>query len=331
MRAFVRFCIALLFGLACALPAHAETNEVRISKQPGLQYLPLLVMEQQHLVEKHAKAMGLDVKVSWVLLNSGGTAVDALLSGNLDFVGSGISNLLVAWSGSGGQVKGVAALANLPAWVVTKNPNVKTLKDFTAADKIAVPTIRVSMQATIMQMAADKLYGESDLHHFDPFTVALGHPDALIALKAGSGSIDSHFSSPPYQEIEAKIPGVHVVANSYEILGGPHSLTCIFSSVRFHDANPKAYAAVVAALKDANEVIKRDHRNAALIYLQQSHETWPLNDLVALLGDKNVTFTAQPIRSMRWADIMYRGKSLKMQAASWKDYFFPEIHNLPGS
>lgn len=328
------FCSVLGFAMLAGLaaPAFAETNEVRISKQPGLAYLPLIVMEQNRLVEKHAQEMGLkDLKVSWVLLNSGGTSVDALLSGNLDFVGSGVSNLLVAWSGTGGKIKGAAALAAMPALVVTKNPAVKTLRDFSSSDKIAVPTIRVSMQSTMLDMVAEKLYGPNDLHHFDPFTVALGHPDAMIALQSGSGAIDAHFGIPPYSVYEAKLPGAHVVANSYEILGGPGDLTCLFSSVKFHDENPKAYAAVVAALKEATEIINRDHRNAALIYLQQTREKWPLADLVAMLNDKDYIFSATPLKAMKFADIMYRAGSIKQKAESWKDFFFPEVYNLPGT
>ena len=332
MRSFLSTLLALTFIATLATPALSETNEIRISKQPGMAYLPLLVMEQNRLVEKHAQAMGIkDLKVSWITLNSGGTSVDALLSGNIDVVGSGISNLLVAWAGTGGKIKGVAALAAMPAWVVTKNPNVKTLKDFSSADKIAVPTIRVSMQSTMLDMAAEKLYGPNDLHHFDPFTVQMGHPDALIALQSGTAGVDAHFGIPPYNIYEAKMPGAHIVARSYEIMGGPGDLTCVFSSVKFHDENPKTYAAFVAALKEATEVINRDHRNAALIYLQQTHEKWPLDDLIKMLDDKDNVFSATPMRAMKFADIMYRAGSIKMKAESWKDFFFSEVYNLPGS
>jgi NitT/TauT family transport system substrate-binding protein len=276
--------------------------------------------------------MGLaGVKVNWILLNSGGTAVDALLSGNLDMVGSGVSNLLVAWSGTGGQIKGVAPLAALPIWYVSKNPNVKALKDMSPVDKMAVPTVRVSMQSTTLAMAAEKLYGENDLHHFDPMTVALGHPDAMIALQSGSGSVNAHGSSPPYQQYEVKLPGVHTITTSYDILGGAADLTCVFSSAKFHDNNPKLYAAFLAAMKDAYEVINRDHRNAALIYLQQSHEKWPLDDVVKMLDDKNILWKLAPLRTMKYADIMYRAGNIKTKASSWKDYWFGELYNLQGS
>jgi NitT/TauT family transport system substrate-binding protein len=324
--------LALVLGCVSATPAFAETTELRISQQPGVQYLPTLVMQQNFLIEKHAKQLGLpDLKVKWITLTSGGIAMDSMLSGNLDMITSGISNLLVGWSGTGGQIKGLAAVAALPQYLVSKDPNVKTIKDFTAADKIAVPTVRVSMQSTMMAMAADQIYGDSDIHHFDPLTVALGHPDAFIALQSGSGSINAHFGSPPYQDEEVRLPGVHLVLNSYDLLGGPHSVTCVFSTVKFHDANPKVIAAFYAALKDADDLIKRDHRVAAQIYLQQSHEKWPLEMIIKELDNKQYIFQPAPLRAMRFADIMYRGATIKTKATSWKDFFFPDIANLNGS
>src|ERR1700675_5041976 len=87
--------VAIVLALAFNAAARAETSELRISKQPSIIYLPLVVMEQNKLVEKHAKAQGLgDFKVQWITFNSGGASTDALLSGNVDLVTSGVSNLL---------------------------------------------------------------------------------------------------------------------------------------------------------------------------------------------------------------------------------------------
>ena len=139
----------------------AETSEVRITKQPGLLYLPMILMETGKLIEKHAAAAGLaDVKSTWITFNSGGAATDALLAGNVDFVTSGASNMLLLWDRTKGQVKGVAACGGMPMLLLTRNPDVKTLKDFTAKDRIAVPTIKVSSQATILQMAAEQQFGD---------------------------------------------------------------------------------------------------------------------------------------------------------------------------
>lgn len=104
--------VAALFALAAAGSASAEVSELRITKQPSIIYLPLVVMEQNKLVEKHAKAAGLpEFKMTWITFNSGGAATDALLSGSVDLVTSGVSNMLLLWERTKGQVNGVTASA----------------------------------------------------------------------------------------------------------------------------------------------------------------------------------------------------------------------------
>ena len=189
------------------------------------------------------------------MFNSGGAAVDALLSGNADIVTSGATNLLTAWSATKGtpnEVRGVAGNGALPMFLLSRNPNVKTIKDFSSADKIAVPTVRVSTQAIVMQMAAEKLWGAAKTHKLDQYTVAMGHPDALLALEAGK-DVNGHFSLPPYQYEELKIPGVHIVLNSIDVTGGPASNGVSFATTKFHDANPKIIAAFLAAMAQAED------------------------------------------------------------------------------
>ena len=124
--------------------ARAEASELRIAKQPGLSYLPAVIAEKLGLVEKHAKAAGIDnLRVSWTRLTNGGASNDALLSGGVDMVISGGPNMLIMWGKTGGRVRGVVATGALPMKLVTNNPNVKTLADFGPSDRIAVPTIRV--------------------------------------------------------------------------------------------------------------------------------------------------------------------------------------------
>ncbi|MEQ1611502.1 MAG: ABC transporter substrate-binding protein, partial [Hyphomicrobiaceae bacterium] len=210
-----RLLISLLSLMLMTIGARAETNEVRITKQPGLLYLPMILMEQGKLIEKHTKAAGLgDVKTNWVTFNSGGAATDALLSGNVDFVTSGASNMLLLWDKTKGQVKGVAACGGMPMYLVTRNAAVKSLKDFTEKDKIAVPTIKVSSQATILHMAAEKEFGAGQHGKLDNITLQLGHPDATLAVLSPISEINSHFSLPPFQNIALRDAGVHKVLNS---------------------------------------------------------------------------------------------------------------------
>src|SRR5215510_11901898 len=100
MRA--RFLLGAVTGavLLCGL-VPASAAEIRLARQFSMGYLQLNVMEHQQLIEKHAKALGLnDVKVSWFTFN-GPTAVnEALISGNIDVGSGGVPGLLVLWSRS---------------------------------------------------------------------------------------------------------------------------------------------------------------------------------------------------------------------------------------
>jgi len=334
LRSFVRTIVALALAFGVIGPARADVSEVRVGRQPGLLYLPVMVIEQQQLLQKEAKKRGLgDIKVTYQVFNSGGAAVDAVLSGNIDFMTSGATNLLTVWSATTGtpnEVRGVTGAGALPMFLLSRNPNVKTIKDISSADKIAVPTVRVSTQALVMQMAASKLWGDADAHKLDQYTVALGHPDAMLGLEAGK-DVNGHFSLPPYQYAELKIPGVHMVLNSIDITGGPASNGVTFASTKFHDANPKIIAAYVAAMTEAEDFIKNNRRAAAELYLKETKEKISVDDLVKMMSDPNFVYSTAPQQTMKFADIMYRTGTIKNKPASWKDYFFAEVYNTKGS
>ncbi|HEV7820618.1 MAG TPA: ABC transporter substrate-binding protein [Burkholderiales bacterium] len=325
-------CLVLLVACGLAFPLKAEVSEIRISKQYGLPYLTVVIVEQQRLIEKHTRLMGLgDVKVSWLTIGSGGTSTDSLLAGNLDFVTSGISNMLLLWSRTGEQVKAVGAVAAVPLLLVTRNPNVKTIADFTEKDKIAVPTVKVSMQSTILGIAAQKIYGEAGRGKFDPLTVAMSAPDAAVALLSGAGEVNSHFSVPPYQNVELKSPGIHTVLDSTDVMGGPATITVIFGMTKFHDANPKTIAAIMAALREASDFIARDKRGAADMYLKATKDKISLDELTAMLESPGYRFTQAPNGTLKYAEQMFKTGVIKTQPASWKDAFFPIAHGLPGN
>jgi NitT/TauT family transport system substrate-binding protein len=334
LRSLIRLTAALVLAFAVTAPAYADVSEVHVSRQPGLVYLPIMILEQEHLLEKAAKKRGIDnLKVTFQVINSGGAAVDALLSGNVDLATSGATNLLTAWSATKGtpnEVRGVAGNGALPMLLVSRNPKVKTISDFTSADKIAVPTIRVSTQAIVMQMAAEKQWGTNEAHKLDPYTVAMGHPDAVLGLSAGK-DLTAHFSLPPYQYEELKMPGAHVVLNSIDVTGGPSSNGVTFATTKFHDANPKIIAAFVEAMAQAEELIRTNKRRAAEIYLADSKEKLTLDELVQIMSQPNFVYSTAPQQTLKFAEMMYKVGTIKNKPASWKDYFFSEVYNTKGS
>jgi NitT/TauT family transport system substrate-binding protein len=324
--------LAALLGVALlALPARAEVSEIRITRQPSIIYLATVLMEEQKLVEKHAKAAGLDLKASWLTFTSGGASTDALLSGNVDLVTSGVTNLVLLWARTRGQVKAVSAASGLPMLLVTRNPAVKTLKDFSEKDRIAVPTVKVSSQAILLQMALEQLYGPGGHTRLDPVMVQLGHPEAMLALGGGAHEVNSHFSAPPYQDEELRNPAVHAVLDSSDVVGGAVTNAVVFAHQKFHDANPKAVAAFVAALDDANAQIAQDKRKAAETYLAATKEKYPVDEIVRMIGAKNVVFSTRPENTFKLASFMAKIGLVKDGPQSWKDYFFAETHGQPGS
>jgi len=321
-------CVALA---GCGGPSStAETKEIRIPKGAGgVGFLPLLVMEKYHLIEKHA-----NVSVKW--LDVGGPAVvnDALLSGSADFIAAGPPAFLTLWDRTrdSAKVTGVAALTSLPMYLNTSNPRFRSLEDLTPQDKIAVTAVKVSIPAIIMQMYASKKYGAAEATRFDKYTVSMTHPDGVVALVSGSGAITAHFTSPPFHQREIEDPRVHTVMNSDDVMGGSTTFTMVSTTSAFREKNPTAYAAVLAAIGEANELIIKDKKMAAqLLVASGGGGGLSAEKLEKMLQSAEIQFTTTPENTLKYAEFMHSIGSLKNRPTSWKDLFFPEIHGAPGS
>jgi NitT/TauT family transport system substrate-binding protein len=325
--------VAAALSLAILPAAHAEVSEIHVSRQYGISYLPLMIMEDQKLIEKHAKASGVDVKVDWSKFASGAVMNDALLSGNLQFASGGVAPFTTLWAKtrSNLDVKAVAAINSMPLYLVTNNPKVKTLKDFTDKDKIALPAVKVSIQAVTLQMAAEKAFGAGQEHKLDHLTVSMSHPDGETALLSGKSEITAHLSSPPFQYQELEHKGMHRVLNSYDVLGGPATFNVVWTTAKFHDENPKVYAAFVAALDEATAQINGNKRAAAETYLRISKDKDSLDDILKMLNDPEIKYTTTPNNVMKYVDFMHKIGSIKVKPDSWKDMFFPNAQKLSGS
>ena len=329
-----RYGLSIAVALALAtVTARAEVSELKISKQPGLLFAPMLLMEHHKLVEKHAKGAGVpDLKAEWLTLMSGGANNDALLSGNLHIVTSGVTNMLLLWGKTNGDIKAIVGVSGLPFKLVTRNPSIKTIKDYTPGDRIALPTVRVSIQAITLGIALQMAYGDDKANEkLLPNQVQMGHPDALVALLNPAHEVTSHFASSPFQEIELKNPGFHVVLESGDALGGDGHVTLAYGTTRFYQENPKTVRAFLAAYEDAVGMIKKDPKAAAATYLTLVKERATAEEVERLLTQPGAIYQAEPIRTMVYAEYMAKAGFIKPMPKSWKDYFFPLLHDRNGS
>jgi NitT/TauT family transport system substrate-binding protein len=340
MPAFRAHCRALALA-ACAAIAGAsaatgaETNEVRIVKQSGLGFLPIMVMEHEKLIEKHTRAAGLgDVKGVYATTVGPAVMNDAMLAGRIDIGTNGPTSIILVWArtrGTDNEIKGMAAMITSPMWLNTSNPNIKSVRDIGTGDRIAVPGIKTSNQAMVLQIATAQALGKEHFDKFTAQTVAMSHFDGMAALLSKK-EITLHLTSPPVQYLEVEQPGITRVLNSDDVLGGPTTFSNIFSSSKFRAANPRTYKAALAAFTDAIDLINKDKKAAAEIYLKVSGDKKStVAEIQKQIEDPNLVFTTVPRNIQKYADFMYEVGSIKSKAASWKDIYFPEIHHLPGS
>lgn len=173
-------------GEAAEATGGTPTEVIRVAKQFGLVYAPLMVAEKMDFFSKYG------LKVEWMTLGSGGAVREALAANELDVAFMGIPPFLIGWD-KGITAKICAGYVVSPVSLVTYDPNIKTIKDFKPEHKIALPSPG-SIQHILLAMALEKEVGNANA--LDDNLVALPHPDGAQAL-IGKRDIVAHFTTPP--------------------------------------------------------------------------------------------------------------------------------------
>lgn len=326
--------IAAASAAFAATAARAEVSEIRIAKGFGIGYLPLIVMEHEKLFEKHAAAAGLKNSVArWMVLDGGTTQAQLLVAGNLEVSSGGLGPLVTIWGRTKGSidVKGMASINSMPLYLNTTNPNVKTIKDFTDKDRIALPVIRSSIQAVVLQMQAEKVFGEGKHGVMDRLTVSMAHPDGTAALLSGKTEITAHLTAPPFTYQQLKDPRVRRVFSSYDVVGGPHTFNLIWTTSKFRNENPKTYGAFLAGLKEAIDKINADKKKYSRVYVEATKAKQTAEFVEDIVNKPDIRFTMTPEGTMKFAAFLHKIGTLKTMPAGWQDMFFPEVHNLKGN
>lgn len=335
MRCSRRGLAACLLALALAAGAFrpASAMTLKLAGEYGISYLPLTVIETQHLLEKYGRQQGLDISTRWLKFTGGAAMDEALIAGDLNIAVGGVAPMVLLWARTRDnlRVHAIAALNSMPLYLNTIDANVHAIKDFKSTDRIAMPAAGVSIQAITLMMAAAKEFGPDQARKLNPLTVSMSHPDGMAALLARKAGITAHFTSPPYMFEELTKPGVHRVLDSYDVLGGPATFNVVFASGRFMAKHPKIGPIVIAALKEADQFIIAHPKDAAQIYMHSTRTSLTESELVKMIKNPEVKWTIVPERTMQYARFMAKIGMIKTPPTGWKELFFSTMDGEPGS
>jgi NitT/TauT family transport system substrate-binding protein len=341
LRCEAKACIAAAFIASSAAGAighaAAETNEIRVSGVFGLSNLPVYVAVERHLIEARAQAVGLpDVKVTLIRVSGGAAAADLLLSGNADIASAGATNLMVLWDKTlnlkQGQVRGIMALCDSPISLISVDPRIRTLRDFTDNDRIAVTSIRVSVQAIVLGMAAAKEFGWDQRTKLDPLTVAMPHEDGMAMLLSGGGVVRTQAAQLPFSVEEMDSGKAHLLLTSNEVMDGRSTLGVALTTAKFRAENPTVYASIVAGLHDALDFINQDKHEAAAIYVKYEPQKKGIEWVAGILQHEDlIKFDSVPHGTEKFTTFMFKSGLLRNHPQSWRDLYWESGPDIAGN
>ena len=323
--------VALVALLLMVTSASAQEG-VRIGIGLGLAFLPAYICDDLKLIEKYGKDAHLELKASYQRFFGAGPLQEAMGAGAIDMAPYGTAPLLAAWEkgqGSPRQILAVSGITTLPPVLLTNRPEVHTLADFRAADRIAIPGAS-SPQLYLLQIQSEKVFGQYD--RLRSQIVVMSHSDAVADLIAGTGPVRGYFSSAPFTELALADGRIHKVLSAADVIDGKASFLIMGATKAYVAAHPKVPEAVAKAMDEAARMIHDDPRHAAEIYL--AHEPSTTLDtaaLAAVLNDIKDEFGSAVHGVQAFADFMGRHGALKAPPKSWKEIVAPALSNSPST
>lgn len=333
MNAYLKRIALATCLLVAAGTAHAQ-QEIRIGLQFGIAFLPFHIMDDLKLIEKHAASAGLTVKAVYQKFSGSGASQDALLSGATDIASYGVPGLLIGWDKARDtplQIFAISGVSDLPMVLVSNQPHLKSLRDFTDKDRIAMPSF-VSPQMYVLQMQSERVFGASERNKLRNLIVNLPNPEALSALLSGKTEVTAFFAAPPFAHMALKDKAMTPLLASQDVFGGKASFNLMAATKRYITNNPQVPTIVANAMDDAAALIKSDPRRAAEIYLKfEPSKTETVDSLQELLVRYKDDFGSSVHGIQVYADFMGRVGQIKNPPKSWTDVVAPSLARRPGS
>lgn len=227
--------------------AEKETVTLNIAYQYGLAYAPLMIAQEQGMIEDaYEEATGKELTVVWNQMSSGADINTGISSGSIDVGFMGVGPAVT------GVVKGVGYkiftnLSGQEHGLMTNDENIRSLEDLIGSEKqIALVNIG-SIQHMILAKALEN--SGYDPHALDSNIVAMKHPDGMTALE--TGNVSCHLTSNPYIFMEREEGNLYEIEAVSEAWGIDQSFIVGVASETLYESDPELYQALCKAIEDA--------------------------------------------------------------------------------
>lgn len=297
--------------------ASQAPEKVTIAYQPGINYANLLIVKQQKILEKQFSK----TQFEWKELSNGPAIRDGIIANQIQVGASGLGSFLVGWD-KGMDWKILASLNYSEFWLITKNPNIKSIKDFKPGMKIGLPSLN-GEQAIVLRKVAQKDLGNPTA--LDQNLQVIAHPLGLQSLL--TGQIDAHFTTPPFQFQEVE-KGGRVIIKSSDIFGKT-SAASLFTNEKFYNQYPEFGKALYTAIADATKLVNEKPDKAAKILSeidsgisQEQYKKW--------LTNKAVAYGIEPRSFLKYRAFMHEIGILNKQPKSIDELILPPLKGAGG-
>ncbi|MDR2636215.1 MAG: hypothetical protein LBC08_05240, partial [Campylobacteraceae bacterium] len=159
---------------------------------------------------------------------------------------------------------------------------------------------------------------------FDHLTVALKHPDALIALTSDRSEITAHVTTEPYITVEQQSKNVHQVLSSNDLVDGGFSLNLISATEKFYNENQELVTVFLNSLQEADSWIKNNKKEAAELYLKATKSNESIDLIYKILNDPNVHYEIKPTNVTFFSNFLYDIGVIKNRP-TLEELFFDDI------
>ena len=298
--------------------ASKAPEKVTFAYQAGINYANLLIVKQQQILEKQFP----ETKFEWKELANGAAIRDGVIANQIQIGAGGPGPFLVGWDkGVGWKI--LVSLNHSEFWLVTKNPNIKSLKDFRPGIKIGLPSPD-SLQAIVLRRAAQKELQNATA--LDQNVQSISHPLGLQSLL--NGQIDAHFTTPPFQFQEVE-KGGRVILKSSDIFG-KISAASVFTTEKFYNQYPEFGKALYTAIADATKLVNEKPDEAAKALSQIDGGKVSAEQYKKWLTDKAVEYGLEPRAFLKYGKFMHEIGMLDKQPKSIDELILPTLKGAGG-